>query len=189
MPILLTDTVGFIDNLPSWIIDAFHSTLEEIEVADVVVLVVDASEPKEVVAKKLRVSCDELCELGFSGSIVTALNKIDLISKNQIENLITFLQDQGLIKERWTVPISVKEEQTIEDLLGSIYEALPHIVKLQLKLPLSDAAQSFLSTLYRRTRVFQVHYNSWMIVDLECNANIKEKIISNCRDQNGIVIE
>ncbi|MCJ2534291.1 MAG: GTPase HflX, partial [Candidatus Thermoplasmatota archaeon] len=33
IPILLTDTVGFIENLPSWIIDAFHSTLEEIEVA------------------------------------------------------------------------------------------------------------------------------------------------------------
>jgi len=47
IPILLTDTVGFIENLPSWIIDAFHSTLEEIEVADVVVLVVDGSEEKE----------------------------------------------------------------------------------------------------------------------------------------------
>lgn len=54
MPILLTDTVGFIENLPSCIIDAFHSTLEEIELADVVVLVVDGSEAEEVVEKTPR---------------------------------------------------------------------------------------------------------------------------------------
>ena len=47
IPILLTDTVGFIKNLPVYIIDAFHSTLEEIEVADVVLLIVDVSEKKE----------------------------------------------------------------------------------------------------------------------------------------------
>ena len=44
IPILVTDTVGFIQRLPAWIIDAFHSTLEEIELADVVVLVLDGKE-------------------------------------------------------------------------------------------------------------------------------------------------
>jgi GTPase len=53
LPILLTDTVGFIENLPSWIVDAFHSTLEEIELADVVIVVADGSEDVSVVAKKL----------------------------------------------------------------------------------------------------------------------------------------
>jgi len=43
-PVLLTDTVGFIKNLPHWLIDAFHSTLEEIELADIVVLLIDASD-------------------------------------------------------------------------------------------------------------------------------------------------
>ncbi len=46
-PILLTDTVGFIQNLPAWIIDAFHSTLEEIEVSDIIILMVDADYSEE----------------------------------------------------------------------------------------------------------------------------------------------
>jgi GTPase len=63
LPILVTDTVGFIKNLPSYIIDAFHSTLEEIEVADVIVLVVDSSEDKINISNKLKVSLDELAEI------------------------------------------------------------------------------------------------------------------------------
>ncbi|MEF8849018.1 MAG: GTPase HflX, partial [Candidatus Thermoplasmatota archaeon] len=49
VPILLTDTVGFIQNLPSWIIDAFHSTLEELKEAEVIMLVVDVGENKDIV--------------------------------------------------------------------------------------------------------------------------------------------
>lgn len=43
--ILATDTVGFIDGLPPFIVEAFHSTLEEIVKADIVLLVLDSSEP------------------------------------------------------------------------------------------------------------------------------------------------
>ena len=48
IPILMTDTVGFIQRLPAWIIDAFHSTLEEIKDADLVVLVIDVSDPRSI---------------------------------------------------------------------------------------------------------------------------------------------
>jgi len=43
--ILLTDTVGFIDSLPPWLIEAFKATLEEIYLADLVVLLLDVAEP------------------------------------------------------------------------------------------------------------------------------------------------
>ncbi len=43
--VLVTDTVGFIDGLPPFIVEAFHSTLEEIVKADVMLLVLDVSEP------------------------------------------------------------------------------------------------------------------------------------------------
>lgn len=54
--ILVTDTVGFIEDLPPWMVEAFHSTLEEIGAADVTLLVVDASDPVEEVARRLRSS-------------------------------------------------------------------------------------------------------------------------------------
>jgi GTP-binding protein HflX len=54
--ILLTDTVGFIDDLPLFLINSFRSTLAEIVQADLVLLVVDLSDPPEILRKKL-VSC------------------------------------------------------------------------------------------------------------------------------------
>jgi len=53
---LLTDTVGFIEDLPPWMVEAFHSTLEEIALADCILLVVDASEPVPEIERKLRSS-------------------------------------------------------------------------------------------------------------------------------------
>ena len=91
-PILLTDTVGFIENLPSWIVDAFHSTLEEIELADVVVVVVDGSEDPAMVTKKLQVSLSELRELGVEAPLVVAVNKIDLLSSEGLERLMAYLR-------------------------------------------------------------------------------------------------
>ncbi len=58
--ILLTDTVGFIDDLPPWLVEAFHSTLEEIALADVILLVVDASDPPAEVERKLASSLKTL---------------------------------------------------------------------------------------------------------------------------------
>lgn len=54
--ILVTDTVGFIEDLPPWMVEAFHSTLEEIALADVILLVLDASDPVEEMARRLRSS-------------------------------------------------------------------------------------------------------------------------------------
>lgn len=54
--ILVTDTVGFIEDLPPWLVEAFHSTLEEIAFSDVTLLVLDASDPIEEMARRLRSS-------------------------------------------------------------------------------------------------------------------------------------
>lgn len=54
--ILVTDTVGFIEDLPPWMVDAFHSTLEEIALADVILLVVDASDAPDEMLRRVRSS-------------------------------------------------------------------------------------------------------------------------------------
>lgn len=60
--ILVTDTVGFIEDLPPWMVEAFHSTLEEIALADVILLVVDASDPVGEISRRLRSSYRVLWE-------------------------------------------------------------------------------------------------------------------------------
>ena len=188
VPILLTDTVGFIENLPSWIIDAFHSTLEEIEVADVVVLIVDGSEEKELVEKKLQVSLDELLELGVTASIVIVVNKIDLIDDGTIDDLIQYLSQKDLLNNRLCVPISVTKEDNIEMLLENIFTSLPNIVEMTLQLPMNKESQAFISQLYQKTRIINVTYGEVTRVDVACNVKIRDKIIAQCQKLDGFVV-
>ncbi len=78
LSIMLTDTVGFINKLPHQLIDAFRSTLEEAKYSDLILHVVDASNPyrdsqMDTVYKTLR-------ELGIGGKpVITLMNKQDLV--------------------------------------------------------------------------------------------------------------
>ena len=188
IPILLTDTVGFIENLPACIIDAFHSTLEEIELADVVVLVVDGSEAKEIVEKKLRVSINELRNIGVGAPIIIALNKIDVIDTASLETLKDYLEDTGIIEDHTIVTISVKEQKNIEELLKTTYDSLPHMVKITFQLPLEEHSQRFISQLYGKTKVLHITYGSEITVAVECNEKIKEKLIAAARLVKGKVL-
>jgi GTPase len=188
LPILLTDTVGFIENLPACIIDAFHSTLEEIELADVVILVVDGSEAKETVEKKLRVSINELRNIGVGAPIIIALNKIDVIDTTTLNNLQEYLEDIGIIEDHTIVPISVKEQKNITELLQTIYDSLPHMVKITFQLPLEEHSQRFISQLYEKTKVLHITYGLKITVEVECNEKIKEKLIAAAHTVNGTVL-
>ena len=77
--ILLTDTVGFIRKLPHHLIEAFRSTLEEAKYADIILHVVDVSNPQ--VEKQMYVVYETLADLGIAGkTIITLFNKQDRIS-------------------------------------------------------------------------------------------------------------
>ncbi|PUA34412.1 MAG: GTPase HflX [Candidatus Terraquivivens tikiterensis] len=77
----LSDTVGFIKNLPPILIDAFHSTLSEILFSDLILLVADFSEPVEIIREKLAYSLETLGLIGaHSIPTLVVLNKIDLVS-------------------------------------------------------------------------------------------------------------
>ena len=80
LPILLTDTVGFIRKLPTHLVDSFKSTLDEVREADVLVHVVDISHPNfeeqiQVVDRTLREVCN-----GADKPVIMVFNKIDAFS-------------------------------------------------------------------------------------------------------------
>ncbi len=81
--VLLTDTVGFIQKLPTDLIASFRATLEEITEADVILHVADASSSQ--VDRQTEAVEDELEELGVANRPrVTALNKIDLVPNERL---------------------------------------------------------------------------------------------------------
>jgi GTP-binding protein HflX len=89
---LLTDTVGFINKLPHHLVKAFRSTLEELAEADVLIHVVDYSDPKH--EKLMEVTNNTLKEIGAGDiPIIYAYNKCDLIDTKipLIEGNIVYL--------------------------------------------------------------------------------------------------
>ena len=83
---LLTDTVGFIDRLPLTLIEAFQSTLEETIYSDLILLVLDLSEPIEKIGSKNRICLETMERIGALGiPVITVLNKIDLQSEKERE--------------------------------------------------------------------------------------------------------
>ncbi len=189
IPILLTDTVGFIEDLPTFIIDAFHSTLEEIKLADVVILVVDISENKDIISKKLRISCKELADLGVESPVVVALNKIDLLSKDVLIDRLDFIKFSSDSKNRVFIPISAKNNKNVDQLLSAVYESLPKLVKSVVRLPLTKESQSLVSQIYDNANVIDVSYDDFVTISFECKYDIKDKILSDCRDINGLIIK
>jgi GTP-binding protein HflX len=90
--ILVSDTVGFISRLPPYMIEAFKATLEELTYANLVLLVIDASEPLENMIRKYQSCVNVLAELGVSPlNVLPIFNKSDLISMNEIEDKIKAL--------------------------------------------------------------------------------------------------
>lgn len=80
--ILLTDTVGFIRKLPHHLIEAFRSTLEEAKYADIILHVVDASNPQ--MEQQMLVVYETLANLGVKGkTIITLFNKQDKITEKE----------------------------------------------------------------------------------------------------------
>lgn len=112
--ILLSDTVGFINNLPHKLIEAFKSTLEEANYADVILIVSDISDPE--CENKTKVTEQTLMSLGaMSKPIIYAYNKADLCE---------VLPPKELLKEKDSVCISAKTGMGIGDLLDMIEQTL-----------------------------------------------------------------
>lgn len=112
--ILLTDTVGFIRKLPHHLIDAFRSTLEEAKYADMILHVVDASNPQ--MEKQMHIVYETLQNLEVQGKkIVTVFNKTDQIEDKQ--PLHDFKADQ-------TLHISARTGYGLEELKGILEEFL-----------------------------------------------------------------
>lgn len=114
--VVLTDTVGFIRKLPHRLVDAFKATLEEALVADLLLHVVDLSNPE--MEKQMETTVEVLEELGGGDKeILTVYNKVD-----QAPDPLTKIKARNLVPE--CSFISAKTSQGIEGLLELIEKKL-----------------------------------------------------------------
>ncbi|MCR4867290.1 MAG: GTPase HflX [Lachnospiraceae bacterium] len=131
MQVLLTDTVGFIHKLPHQLIEAFHSTLEEAQYADIILHVIDASDPQWEMHNK--VVYDTLAGLKIKQKpVIAVFNKMDEVNEDVI------LRDLSASR---TVRISAKSGEGIESLIKGICDTLKDMQKLvKLLIPYSESA-------------------------------------------------
>ena len=116
--VALTDTVGFISNLPHHLINAFKSTLEEAVDADLLLLVLDSSDPDAEF--QYETVCSVLEDIGADKNPrILLLNKIDKDDGNG-NSLLQTLR----LKYPDAIPVSAKEEFGFEDLKLKIYETV-----------------------------------------------------------------
>jgi len=148
---ILSDTVGFISDLPTQLIAAFRATLEEVLEADVIVHVRDISHPE---SEAQRADVEEvLRELGVGeavdAGVVEALNKIDLLSSEARDVL-----DRQTARNPDAVPCSAATGEGCEALLRRVAQRLAGGASpVAIRVPLSAGAA--LSWLYDRGQVVE----------------------------------
>lgn len=123
--VLINDTVGFIEDLPPWLIEAFESTLEEVYSADLIILVIDVSEALEVVGRKVMTSLEIIKRQSEAPPILFLLNKVDLIYPSELRSKVSSLQDSGMILGPWIpVQLNVTRPKRREAMRTSIFHTI-----------------------------------------------------------------
>lgn len=144
----LTDTVGFVRNLPHQLVEAFRSTFEEVADADVLVHVVDASHPDP--AAQLSTVRSVLAEAGATDRPeIVVFNKADLISD----------EERLVLRGLWPHALfaSARTGEGIDDVLAEIARTLPDL-SLERKLLLPYDRGDLVSALHERGRVLDLEY-------------------------------
>jgi GTP-binding protein HflX len=176
--ILLTDTVGFISDLPHWLVDSFHSTLASVYHADLVLLVVDAAEPVESIREKLVTSHDTLYERN-EAPIVTVFNKTDRVDDAELRH------KRDALSELAPNPVTVSglTGDNIRRLRARIEDELPDWRTERLLLPLSDDTMSLVSWIHDNGHVASEEYDgSHVEIEFEARPAVVEQAHSRAEN-------
>ena len=153
--LLLTDTVGFINNLPHHLIKAFKSTLDEAVYADLLIIVSDASD--EYAPVQLEVCTQLLSELGAEGKpTLFAFNKCDAVNDTdalyQLKRIASDYNGE-------TVFISSKTGEGLGDFLCAL-EKLLRGGKKQISIMIPQSKAGLISTIYSKGENVEVDYRA-----------------------------
>ncbi|HRW31909.1 MULTISPECIES: GTPase HflX [Methanothrix] len=178
---MLTDTVGFIDDLPHFLIKAFQSTLSEIAQADLVLLVADLSDPLELLRRKLVASHKALWDCQVTAPMITVLNKMDRL--DEFDARMRFDQIKDLAPN--PVMVSAHSSQGQESLKECIYQHLPPLKEYQIRLPYTSRSFGVLSRLYGAAELLDVSYEDELVLSLQGRAEDVARLSKAAEDERA----
>lgn len=145
---LFTDTVGFIQKLPTTLVAAFRATLEEIAEADLLLHVIDASHPNMV--EQSEVVLETLESIGATKApIITVLNKIDRL---EVESLA-----DAVAEFPGAVPVSALQRLGLDNLLVRVRQAINEM-QLPIEVTIPYGEGRLISLFYERGDVQRVQH-------------------------------
>lgn len=143
---ILSDTVGFISKLPHNLIESFKATLQEVKDADLLINVVDASDPNMI--QMIRTTQNVLKEIGVKNTpMITAYNKADKSQRNYPQ-----IEGSGILYSA----VDTKSIETLADLITK--RIFSNYKKINLLLPLS--AGKILSYLHENAQILKESYQN-----------------------------
>jgi GTP-binding protein HflX len=149
--VLLTDTVGFIQKLPTNLVAAFRATLEEVQEADVLVHVIDVSNPTW--EKQERAVDTVLKGIGINDKpVVRVLNKIDLLDPEDAE----YLKYEAAFSDN-TVAVSALHGDGLQDFVAVVEDALSELlIPIEMEIPYSKGDE--LNAIHEQGNVETIDY-------------------------------
>lgn len=151
---LLYDTVGFVGDLPHNLVKAFRSTLEEVCDADLLVHIIDISNPNY--KNQIDVTNETLSQIGADNiPMIYVYNKIDLIDLDKLDNnkiLISAKRDIGI-------------DRLIESICEKVFE---DYIRFKLKIPYSEG--KMISNIMENATILDSEYiEDGVILNIECS--------------------
>jgi GTP-binding protein HflX len=149
--LLMTDTVGFVRNLPHRLVEAFKATLEEAVIADFLVHVLDASSPEVFAFHDTTISVLE--ELGAADKpTIVVLNKMDLVAgdEERIHELKNHFDEKAVF-------LSVATSEGMDELRHRLCDMMvDRVSRLALRIP--QARQDLIALLHREAKILTTDY-------------------------------
>lgn len=168
--ILLIDTVGFIRKLPHTLVAAFRSTLEEATTADILLHLIDVSDPH--VEEKTEASIKVLNELneGASQPIITVINKIDKCEDKSIPIKMR-------VKYPKTVQISALNKEGLDDLLKLMINEISLLRKV-VKLKIPQSHYHIASMIMKEGKILSQEYeDNDILIEAEIPGSLVGKLV------------
>ena len=175
--ILVTDTVGFVDNVPYWLVDAFNATLEEIYQAELVLLLLDASDSDAEILRKARLAARILLPKLGTTAVVPVLTKVDLLDADGRRAKAELLEETEFHELPLTVSVEIPE--ALRSLRAAILKEFEYPLEVDLVVSLTADVPPVLGWFYEACDVVRTDYGEGEVrLRLRCRRADAERVRS-----------
>ena len=181
--ILLTDTVGFLKDLPHFMIESFRNTLQDVFTADLVVLVVDSSEPLFDVSSKILAVQHILGKGVLKGKLLVALNKMDQDPDRVMEMMATIHEVLDPIS---VIGVSAVTGEGVDGLMDAVQSYFRPPVVVSFKAENGRQAATEISRIYDDFFVESVAYSDVVDMVFRCHEDDLERVMDRLYSLPGI---